>query len=86
MHEKWQLSAAHNPVYNGETMDSLQNPHSPFRWFHFGFNYLPVLAIPEMTVNIAFVPVEDKYNTDYTARIVKRQSQPQAQGYRWQNI
>lgn len=35
-----------------------------------------------MTVNIAFVPVEDKYNTDYKVQNVKRQSQPQAQGYR----
>lgn len=86
MHKKWQLSAAHNPVCNGETMDNLQNPHSPSRWFHIGFNYLPVLAIPEITVNIAFSPVEDKYNTDYTVQNVKRQSQIQAQAYRWQDI
>lgn len=64
-------------------MDSLQYPHSPFRGFHFGFNYLPVLSIPEMTVNIAFVPEEDKYNTVQNMKI---QSQPQAQGYRGQDI
>lgn len=29
-------------------------------------NCLPALALPEMTVNTAFVPMEHKYNTDYT--------------------
>lgn len=77
MLEKWQPSAAHNFVCNRETMDSLQNSHRPL-WFH--FNYLPVLPIPEMTVNMAFVPVKNKYNTDYKVQNMKRQSQPQAQG------
>lgn len=48
--------------------DSHQNPHRPA---HLGdsilaLNCLPVWATPEMTVNRAFVPVEPKYNTDYT--------------------
>ena len=49
-------------------MDSLETPQRPV---HLGdstaaLNCLPVLAIPEMTVNTAFVPVELKYNTDCT--------------------
>lgn len=59
---------------------SLQNPHRPV---HFGdstlaLNCLPLLATQEVTVNIAFVPVECKYNTLHRlVQNVKRQSQPQ---------
>lgn len=68
MHEMRQPSAAKNSAYNRETKASLQNPHRPV---HLGdstsaLNCLSVLLILEMTVNIAFGPVEHKYNADYT--------------------
>lgn len=62
MYEMRQPSAAENSAYNGETKASLQIHIGGF-CIHLGdsaLNCLSVLLILEMTVDIAFGPVEHK--------------------------